>query len=152
MATPLALTRSSFDEAFPNSTKIYADSLDGGRVPFRQIALGDSPDGTHNHAVHVYDTSGPQGHDVLDGLPALRASWIRARDVGESLIPSIARDLKHSLGGETGGPALRAGRGSPFTNYWKRTEYMVRVGPAITGEPDGAVRNKESTECKSIAH
>jgi len=83
MATPLALTASNFDEAFPNSTKIYADSLDGGRVPFREIGLSDSPDRTHNHAVHVYDTSGPQGHDVLDGLPALRLPWIKARPVVE---------------------------------------------------------------------
>ena len=114
MATPLALTRSSFDEAFPNSTKIYADSADGGRVPFRQIALGDSPDGTHNHAVHVYDTSGPQGHDVLDGLPALREQWICARDVSEvPLVLRAARDLKDSFGGETGGPSLRSGRHAP---------------------------------------
>ena len=83
MATSLTISASTFDEAFPNSTKVYADSLDGGRVPFREIALSDSPDGTHNHAVHVYDTSGPQGHDVLDGLPAVRADWIAARGVTE---------------------------------------------------------------------
>jgi phosphomethylpyrimidine synthase len=112
MATTLTPSASTFDEAFPNSTKVYADSLDGGRVPFREIGLSDSPGGAHNHAVHVYDTSGPQGHDVLDGLPAVRLPWIMARDVSEiPLAPRAARDLKDLLGGETGGPALRAGRG-----------------------------------------
>ena len=83
MATTLAPSASTFDEAFPNSRKIYVDSLADGRVPFREIALADSPDGTHNHAVHVYDTSGPQGHDVLEGLPPSRLPWIMARDVSE---------------------------------------------------------------------
>ncbi len=83
MATTLAPSASTFDEAFPNSRKIYVDSLADGRVPFREIALSDSPDGIHNHAVHVYDTSGPQGHDALEGLPAVRLQWITARDVSE---------------------------------------------------------------------
>ena len=83
MATTLAPSASTFDEAFPNSRKIYVDSLADGRVPFREIALSDSPDGIHNHAVHVYDTSGPQGHDALEGLPAVRLPWITARDVSE---------------------------------------------------------------------
>jgi phosphomethylpyrimidine synthase len=83
MATTLAPATSTFDEAFPNSRKIYVDSLADGRVPFREIALADSPDGTHNHAVHVYDTSGPQGHDVREGLPMARLPWIMARDVSE---------------------------------------------------------------------
>ena len=83
MATMLAPSASTFDDAFPNSRKRYVDSIAGGRVPFREIALSDSPDGTHNHAVHVYDTSGPQGHDVVDGLPAVRRPWVMARDVSE---------------------------------------------------------------------
>jgi phosphomethylpyrimidine synthase len=83
MATMLAPSASTFDDAFPNSRKRYVDSIAGGRVPFREIALSDSPDGTHNHAVHVYDTSGPQGHDVVDGLPAVRRPWIMAREVSE---------------------------------------------------------------------
>src|ERR1019366_1621598 len=83
MATMLAPSASTFDDAYPNSRKRYVDSIAGGRVPFREIALSDSPDGTHNHAVHVYDTSGPQGHDVVDGLPAVRRPWVMAREVSE---------------------------------------------------------------------
>ncbi len=62
---------------FPNSTKAY---LPGSgqhadlRVPMREVALaGDEP------PVRVYDTSGPAGYDVRDGLPALRDTWVRAR-------------------------------------------------------------------------
>ncbi|HEY3933988.1 MAG TPA: phosphomethylpyrimidine synthase ThiC [Gemmatimonadales bacterium] len=81
MATAVAPTTASYDEAFPNSRKIYLDGERGLGVPCRQIALADSPDGSHNHAVRVYDTSGPQDCDVLSGLPPIRAAWIAARDV-----------------------------------------------------------------------
>ena len=52
------------------------DGPGGVRVPMREIALsgGEPP-------VRVYDTSGPQGHDVRQGIPALRQSWILERDV-----------------------------------------------------------------------
>ena len=65
---------STFSEAFPNSTKIYVDGPLGVRVPMREIALsgGDPP-------LTVYDTSGPQDHDVKDGLPKLRAPWVGCR-------------------------------------------------------------------------
>jgi phosphomethylpyrimidine synthase len=94
MATAVAPTSASYGDAFPNSRKIHVDGELGVQVPFRQIALSDSPDGSHNHAVAVYDTSGPQGGDVLDGLPPIRAPWIATRDV-------IARpDRDQSLGFE----------------------------------------------------
>ena len=83
MATTLTPQTSSFSEAFPNSEKGYVDAGQGVLVPFREIALSDSPDGSHNHAVRVYDTSGPQDCDVRDGLPPVRAPWIAARDVTE---------------------------------------------------------------------
>jgi phosphomethylpyrimidine synthase len=83
MATTLQPAASTFEEAFPNSRKTYVDLPGGGRVPFREIALADSPGGGHNHAIAVYDTSGPQDRDVLEGLPPVRSPWIAARDVSE---------------------------------------------------------------------
>src|SRR5688500_3062673 len=61
-------------ESFPNSTKVYVEGAQGVRVPMREIALsgGEPP-------LRVYDTSGPRGLDVREGLPPLRAEWIRAR-------------------------------------------------------------------------
>ena len=136
MATSLTSTASIYDEAFPNSTKIYADSLEGGRVPFRQIALSDSPGGIHNHAVHVYDTSGPQGHDVLDGLPALRLPWIMGRDVCEvPLVRRAARDLKDSPGGETGGGAPGLDR-TPLRGTGPVTQMHFAKRGIITPEMD----------------
>src|SRR6202035_576755 len=32
----------------------------------------------------VYDTSGPQGHDVRSGLPKLREPWVRLRRTGSA--------------------------------------------------------------------
>jgi phosphomethylpyrimidine synthase len=60
-------------EDLPASTKQYLG--DGEiRVPVREIALAGG-----NPPVRVYDTTGPQGHDVAVGLPKLRAPWIARR-------------------------------------------------------------------------
>jgi phosphomethylpyrimidine synthase len=67
------LQASDFSAAFPNSRKVYVDAGDL-RVPMREIALGGG-----EPPLRVYDTSGPQGHDVRDGLPQLRRDWIAAR-------------------------------------------------------------------------
>ena len=63
-----------FSNAFPNSHKVYADGSHGVRVPMREIALsgGEPP-------LRVYDSSGPQGTDVREGLPELRRQWILDR-------------------------------------------------------------------------
>jgi phosphomethylpyrimidine synthase len=68
--------RGDYGDAFPNSTKVYVDGPRGVSVPMREIALsgGEPP-------LRVYDTSGPPGFDVRDGLPPLRAGWLSQRDV-----------------------------------------------------------------------
>jgi len=63
------LQASDFTSAFPESRKVYVEER-GVRVPMREISL------TNGEALRVYDTSGPQGFDVRQGLPALRAPWI----------------------------------------------------------------------------
>src|SRR3954467_8244757 len=69
--TPLAA--SDFASAFPNSRKVYVDGPAGVRVPMREIAL------TNGEALRVYDSSGPYGHDVREGLPKLREAWVAPR-------------------------------------------------------------------------
>src|SRR5687768_17771868 len=66
---------------FPNSTKVYLEGPHGVRVPMREIALfgGEPP-------LRVYDTSGPEGYDVSEGLPAVREAWIRQRSVAPSVV------------------------------------------------------------------
>jgi phosphomethylpyrimidine synthase len=64
---------SDFTTAFPNSRKVLVDGPRGVRVPMREIALGAAG------PLRVYDTSGPQDHDVAGGLPKLRQEWVRQR-------------------------------------------------------------------------
>jgi phosphomethylpyrimidine synthase len=67
------LESTDFSSAFPQSRKVYVNGP-GVRVPMREITLsGDEP------PLRVYDTSGPQGHDVREGLPSLRREWILGR-------------------------------------------------------------------------
>src|SRR5690242_16211317 len=72
-----------FATAYPNSRKVHEErtaplTADGAkttlRVPMREVTLGGG-----EHPIRLYDTSGPQGHDVREGLPKLRAEWIEAR-------------------------------------------------------------------------
>ena len=80
MSAPTILpeSASAFAEAFPSSTKVLVEGPRGVRVPMREIALagGEPP-------LRVYDTSGPQGCDVTEGLPSVRGAWIAARGVAE---------------------------------------------------------------------
>src|SRR5512133_680021 len=86
--TPLQpLQTSDFSSAFPSSRKVFV-----GPVPMREIALGGD-----EAPLRVYDTSGPQGFDVREGLPRLRHEWITARggvqEVPRSYRPAAA-DLR----------------------------------------------------------
>ncbi len=58
-------------EHFPSSKKVLESDL---QVPFREIELtgGEPP-------LRVYDTTGPEGIDVRQGLPKRRQAWIDAR-------------------------------------------------------------------------
>ncbi len=61
------------DQDLPASAKVYTQDGDLA-VPQREIRLSNG-----EPSLRVYDTSGPQGHDVRTGLPRLRAPWIAAR-------------------------------------------------------------------------
>ena len=79
----------------PNSRKVYVNGEIHPkiRVAFREITLAPTKSINGeievNEPVRVYDTSGPWGDpdfhgDVTQGLPPLRAKWIRERaDVEE---------------------------------------------------------------------
>jgi phosphomethylpyrimidine synthase len=108
-----------FGAAFPDSRKVYMDGPLGVRVPMREIALsgGEPP-------LRVYDTSGPQGHDVHDGLPPLRLDWIRARgDVVEEprqlQPPAWTRDMSPALLARTR-TRLRARHGAVTQMHYAR--------------------------------
>src|SRR4051812_2638349 len=89
-------TEPTAETPLPNSRKIY---LPGSlhpdlRVPFREISLAPtktmSGEIEVNEPVRVYDPSGPGGDadivlSVEQGLPPLRADWIRARGDAEEI-------------------------------------------------------------------
>jgi phosphomethylpyrimidine synthase len=91
-------------DALPNSKKIYVNCElhPDIRVPFREISLAPtktmSGELEVNEPVRVYDTSGPWGDsnfigNVEDGLPPLRAKWIRDRGDVEEIIGRAVRPI-----------------------------------------------------------
>ena len=144
-------------EQLPNSTRVYVTgSLHPDvQVPMREIALAPTKrfDGTleENEPVRVYDASGPWGDpdfdgDVEQGLPAMRASWIRRRgDVEEYsgrdirpqdngyLSASHAQQASERRGGLSPLAApenarrlpLRASAGHPVTQLWYARQGII---------------------------
>jgi phosphomethylpyrimidine synthase len=127
---PVIPQSSTFEDSFPNSTKVYVEGPQGIRVPMREIALsgGEPP-------LRVYDTSGPQGVDVRTGLPKLRADWIRARgDVEDHLPPAQAdrhrgRNPAVEMPSALLAPPLRAKPGQNVTqlHYARRGEITAEM-------------------------
>src|SRR5436309_15412987 len=142
----------SVEKPLPNSRRVYV----GGkihpdiRVPFREILLAPTKSMSGeievNEPVRVYDTSGPWGDpdfygDVTQGLPALRAKWIRDRgDVqehdGRKVQPiddGFLSDKHARLGGATSPKALPNAFGErvPPLNAQRRP-LRARAGRCVT--------------------
>jgi len=145
-------------EQLPASTRIYVEGHihPDVRVPMREIALSPTKsfDGAiePNAPVRVYDCAGPWGDPdfrgtVEEGLPALRANWIRARgDVEEYegrevkpqdngyLSPRHAEYASNAernrlvefpgLHGKRRQP-LRASQGHPVTQLWYARQGII---------------------------
>jgi phosphomethylpyrimidine synthase len=121
-----------FDVAFPNSRKIYREA-EGVRVPFRRVELsgGEPP-------VDLYDTSGPQGIDVADGLPALRRGWIAGRGGVREVARSLSTGLQSSAAPERREPAAGgSATGESGAASGAEPRWGARAGTALRGE--GAV-------------
>ncbi|HEY0876298.1 MAG TPA: phosphomethylpyrimidine synthase ThiC [Vicinamibacterales bacterium] len=104
MAKPTTYTPllpSDIASAFPNSQKIYVEAR-GVRVPMREISL------TNGESLRVYDTSGPQGHDVRAGLPKLREPWVAAR-LGSDTVTQLQHARKGIVTPEMEFVAIREG-------------------------------------------
>src|SRR5260221_11258014 len=67
------LAASDFDSAFPGSRKVHVEGPSGVRVPMREIVM------SNGDTLRVYDSSGPHGRDVREGLPKLREPWVAPR-------------------------------------------------------------------------
>jgi phosphomethylpyrimidine synthase len=128
-AIPPSIFMIDFASAYPNSRKIVdrrpAKLTPTGpevtlEVPMREVALsgGDAP-------IRLYDTSGPQGHDVRAGLPKLREPWIAARQAAGRIGTQLAYARRGEITPEMEFVAAREGLPADFV----RTE--VAKGRAI---------------------
>jgi phosphomethylpyrimidine synthase len=93
--------------AHTGSRRAYLQNAEGTvSVPYREVALHPSPDGSANAPVPIYDCSGPYGDanyqaDVSQGLPKLRAAWIAARS-DTTLCPAPLSALAVELDAQQG--------------------------------------------------
>jgi phosphomethylpyrimidine synthase len=101
--------------SFPGSEKAYLDLGEGIRVPARKITLsnGEPP-------LLVYDTSGPQGHDIREGLSPLRDPWIRGRGDVEEIPPAHQGPQPAGLPTELRRPRVLRGRGCVTQMHYAR--------------------------------
>src|SRR6266478_1778242 len=137
------------DKSLPNSRKIYVTGKLHAdvKVPFREISL--APTKTMNgeievnEPVRVYDTSGPWGEpnfdgDVEQGLPPLRAKWIRDRgDVeeieGRAVTPIDDGYLSEKHAAERNGNASPAQTSEVrFQRSAKNKPLRAKPGKAVT--------------------
>jgi len=141
-------SRSSFNSTKVNvSGRLHKDVS----VPFREIALAPTKSVSGkievNEPVRVYDTSGPWGDpdfhgDVTQGLPRLRANWVRDRgDVeeydGRTVQPiddgflsekhAMSRngDSRFGAGAPPRREPLRASAGHPVTQLWYARQGII---------------------------
>ncbi len=84
------------------------------QVPLREIAL------SNDEKVCVYDTTGPQGHDLQAGLPRLRQPWIERRlargdgnfsQMHYARLGEITEEMRFVALRENVAPGVRARRG-----------------------------------------
>jgi len=112
-----------YGEAFPNSTKVHIEGGRGVRVPFREVALSDG-----EPPLRVYDSSGPRDARVREGLPPLRASWIRERGgsapTGRDQAPHAAAEMPSSLLRE---PLRSTGGAVTQMHYARRGEITAEM-------------------------
>jgi phosphomethylpyrimidine synthase len=113
-----SINSADYGASFPSSRKVYEDKvvrLDTGevviRVPAREVTLsGGEP------AVRLYDTSGPLGHDVRDGLPKVREAWVNKRRVAgpSACVTQLHYARRHEITPEMEFVALREGLPAEF--------------------------------------
>ncbi|MEW6750561.1 MAG: phosphomethylpyrimidine synthase ThiC [Candidatus Latescibacterota bacterium] len=97
---------------YPASRKVYLEGGSGVRVPARRVDISDGQE-----PLYLYDTSGPPGTDPREGLPPLRATWIRQRGDAEVVAPS--HRAADGLPGTLRRPVLR-GRGCVTQMHYAR--------------------------------
>jgi phosphomethylpyrimidine synthase len=115
-----------FDVAFPSSRKVHREA-GRVRVPFRRVELsgGEPP-------VDLYDTSGPQGIDVADGLPLLRRGWILERAGVREVPRAVQAGLKPCSATDHRPCSATEGRSDAEPAWGARARTALRGEGAVT--------------------
>jgi phosphomethylpyrimidine synthase len=111
------------NDQLPNSKKTFVSGKlhPDIRVPFREISLAPTKSMNGeieiNEPVRVYDTSGPWGDsdfhgDVTQGLPPLRAKWIRERGDIETIAGRVVTPVDDGYLSMTHAQHAQRGNGS----------------------------------------
>ncbi|HEY6154763.1 MAG TPA: phosphomethylpyrimidine synthase ThiC [Candidatus Udaeobacter sp.] len=131
----------SVEKPLPHSRRIYVSGKlhPGIRVPFREISLAPTKsvngDIEINEPVRVYDTSGPWGDpdfpgDVTQGLPAVRAKWIRERGDVEEIGGRVVSPSDDGYLSEVHRASANAHNGD--SRFARRKPLHARAGLAVT--------------------
>jgi phosphomethylpyrimidine synthase len=140
MSKPNEVLASSGHRLFPASRRVYVvGSRPDLRVPMREINLAPTrlPNGTEvpNESVRVYDTAGPWGDpdfggDASQGLPLLRAAWIRERgDVEETSGRGVKPIDDGYLSEKHRAQAEAEGRRNPLKYFDRTGRPVLRAKP-----------------------
>src|SRR5208282_2091753 len=73
---------------------------------------------------YVYDTGGPQNHDVHEGLPPLRGEWIRSRGDCDEVEPRKSPATESLIPLKLQRPKILRGRG-PVTQLHYARQGMI---------------------------
>lgn len=145
MPTSQSANGSAGHRCFPSSRRVY---LQGSRpdllVPVREIDLTPTrlPNGTEvpNDPVSVYDTAGAWGDpafhgDATQGVPPIRASWIRERGDVEEIAARAVKPIDDGyLSEKHRAQAELEGKRNPLRPFDRagRTTLKAKPGACVT--------------------
>jgi phosphomethylpyrimidine synthase len=94
--------------------RVYVEVAEGVRVPVRKVNLTDG------ETFFVYDTGGPQDHEIREGLPPLREAWIRGRGDCDEVAPLKDPAGEHLIPEKLRRPKVLRGRGPVTQLHYAR--------------------------------
>lgn len=95
--------------------KVYLELSEGLRIPARKVVLDDG-----RETLYLYDTSGPEGYPLCEGLPPLRRPWILARGDVEEGPPRVPPPAACRVPSTLMRPKVLRGRGPVTQRFYAR--------------------------------
>lgn len=125
---------------FPKSKRIYVAGklFPDVQVPFREVEVSDTVTFTGkvepNEPIRIYDSSGTMGaHDIKQGIPPIRSSWIQERGDVEEYSPRKISPIDN-------------GYESYSQSEYARTKGNLQEYPGLRRRPLRAIGNSNVTQ------